>query len=93
MRVRWLPEAWQDTQRLYDFLLNQDPGAAVRAMNILQDGADRLADMPEIGRPMGDNTGRREFYLPFGSSAYVLRYMIDDGTVVIIRVWHGREHR
>jgi len=93
MRVRWLPEAWQDTQRLYDFLLNQDPGAAARAMNILQDGADRLADMPEIGRPMGDNTGRREFYLPFGSSAYVLRYMIDDGTVVIIRVWHGREHR
>ena len=93
MRVRWLPEAWQDTQRLYELLLNQDPGAAVRAMNILQDGADRLADMPEIGRPMGDNTGRREFYLPFGSSAYVLRYMIDDGTVVIIRVWHGREHR
>jgi len=92
MRVRWLPEAWQDTQRLYELLLNQDPGAAARAMDILQDGADRLAEMPEIGRPMNDDTGRREFYLPVGSSAYVLRYMIDS-EVVIIRVWHGREHR
>ncbi len=93
MRVRWLPEAWQDTQRLYDFLIGQDPGAAARAMDILQDGANRLAEMPEIGKPMTDDTGRRECYLPFGTSAYVLRYMIDSEDVVIIRVWHCREHR
>ncbi len=93
MRVRWLPEAWQDTQRLYDFLLNQDPGAAGHAMDTLLGGADRLAEMPEIGRPMGDDTGRRELYLPFGAGAYVLRYKIDDENVVIIRVWHSRERR
>lgn len=91
--MRWLPEAWQDTQRLYDFLLNQDPGAAGRAMAALQGGADRLAEMPEIGRPMEDDTGRRELYLPFGAGAYVLRYKVDDENVVIIRVWHSRERR
>ncbi len=93
MRVRWLPEAWQDTQRLYDFLLAQDPGAAARAMDALLDGADRLAEMPEMGRPMGDNTGRRELYLPFGVGSYVLRYKVDGENIVIIRVWHSREHR
>jgi plasmid stabilization system protein ParE len=93
MRVRWLPEAWQDIQRLYDFLLNQDPDAAGRAVDVLLTGADRLVEMPEIGRPMGDDTGRREFYLPFGTSAYVLRYIINSEAVVIIRVWHCREHR
>ena len=69
MRVRWLPEAWQDTQRLYDFLLNHDPGAAARAMDALLNGADQLAEMPEIGKPMADDTGRRELYLPFGTSS------------------------
>ena len=93
MKVRWLPEAWQDTQRLYDFLLDQDPSAAGRAVDALLGGADRLAEMPEIGKPMGDDTGRRELYLPFGVGAYVLRYKIDRENVVIIRVWHSREHR
>jgi len=93
MKVRWLPEAWQDIQRLYDFLLAQNPGAAARAMDALLDGTDRLAEMPEIGKPMGDDTGRRELYLPFGVGAYVLRYKIDRENVVIIRVWHSREHR
>jgi len=93
VRVRWLPEAWQDTQRLYDFLLDQDPGAAARAMDVLLEGADRLAEMPEIGKPMTNDTGRRELYLPFGTGAYVLRYRIHNEHVVVIRVWHSREHR
>ncbi|MBL1278355.1 MAG: type II toxin-antitoxin system RelE/ParE family toxin [Ectothiorhodospiraceae bacterium] len=94
MRVRWLPEAWQDTQRRYDFLFKQDPVAAGRVMETLLEGSDRLVDMPDIGRPMDDDTGRRECFLPFGTGTYVLRYMIDnEKNVVIIRVWHRREHR
>lgn len=42
---------------------------------------------------MGDDTGRREFFVLFGASAYVLRYRIDCDTVVVIRVWHNREAR
>lgn len=49
--------------------------------------------MPEIGKPMNDGTGRRECYLPFGAGAYVLRYQLDGEAIVIIRVWHSREHR
>lgn len=93
MRLRWLPEAWQDIERLYDFLLKQDPGAAARAMEVILDGAERLLEMPEIGRPMQDDTGRRELYSTFGSGAYVLRYTIDRDIVVVIRVWHSRENR
>ena len=42
---------------------------------------------------MNDGTDRRELFLPFGASSYVLRYLIDEQTVVIVRVWHGRENR
>jgi plasmid stabilization system protein ParE len=43
---------------------------------------------------MQDETGRRELFIPFGASAYVLRYMQEDkDTVVVVRVWHSREIR
>jgi plasmid stabilization system protein ParE len=51
-----------------------------------------LVRHPEIGRPMGDGSGRRELIVPFGAGAYVLRYMLDrDATPVVIRVWHSLE--
>lgn len=93
MKLRWLPAAFQDIERLYEFLVEKDPNAAARAMEIILDGAEGLEDMPEIGKPMNDDTGRRELYIPFGAGAYVLRYKLDGETVVIIRVWHSREHR
>ncbi len=85
MRLRWLPAAFEDIERLYEFLVEKDPSAATRAIEIILDGAEDLEDMPEIGRPMNDDTGRRELYLPFGAEAYVLRYKLDGETVVIIR--------
>jgi plasmid stabilization system protein ParE len=92
-RVTWLPEALQDTRRLFGFLQAKNPAAAVRAAHILRDGARLLTDFPEMGRPMNDGTGRRELFIPFGSGGYVLRYVIDGQAVVIIRAWHSREHR
>ncbi len=93
MKLRWLPAAFQDIERLYKFLVEKNPKAAAQAMEIILDGAEGLEDMPEIGRPMNDGTGRRECYLPFGTGAYVLRYRLDGEAIVIIRVWHSREHR
>lgn len=93
MRLRWLPEAWQDIQRLFEYLADKNPAAAVRAAEIIIGGADRLSDRPEIGRPMSDDTRRRELYLPFGAGSYVLRYKLDGDCVVIIRVWHSRERQ
>ena len=93
MKVVWLPEALADLERLYDFLVDKDPAAAARAMRTIDSGADSLEAFPELGRPIGDDTGRRELFVPFGAGAYVLRYRIHHNTVVIIRVWHSREER
>lgn len=41
---------------------------------------------------MGDGL-RRELYLPFAGGAYILRYRLEGDSVIIIRVWHGREQR
>lgn len=93
MRVFWLPEALADLERLHDFLVEKDPAAAERAIRTIEGGADSLVEFPELGRPMGDETGRRELFVSFGASAYVLRYRIHHDTVFIMRVWHSREER
>jgi len=62
-------------------------------MRLILEGAERLREFPELGRPMDEDTGRREFFLHFGASAYVLRYRLHGDRLVIIRVWHGREER
>jgi plasmid stabilization system protein ParE len=90
----WLPEALADVYRLYEFLKEKHPEAAARAARAILDGANLLADSPDLGRPMDDDTGRRELFISFGAGAYVLRYKPDqDRTAVIIRVWHSREQR
>lgn len=89
----WLPETRDDIQRLFDFLLAVNPNAAARAVRLLMQGANMVLEHPGMGRPMDDGTKRRELFLPFGASAYVLRYRVENETVVIIRVWHGREAR
>lgn len=91
--VLWLPEALADVERLHDSLVRKDPTVAARAVRAILDGASRLQELPELGRPLADGTGRREFVLRFGAEAYVLRYRIDRDAAVIIRVWHSREAR
>ena len=92
--LRWLPEAISDLERLFDFLREKNPQAAARAATAILHGADLLQDAPRLGRPLADGTGRRELFIPFAASGYVLRcYLESDDTAVIIRVWHSRELR
>lgn len=92
-QITWLPEALIDVERLRAFLKDKNPNAAARAGQTLRDGANYLAGFPEVGRPMNDQSARRELFLPFGAGAYVLRYRIDGDNIVIIRVWHSKERR
>ena len=93
MKLIWLPEAKADLERLYAVLADKNLISANHALQRILDATINLEDFPEIGRPMGDGTFRREFFIPFGVSKYVLRYRLTDTHIVIIRVWHSREAR
>jgi plasmid stabilization system protein ParE len=92
MALIWLPEAKADIRRLFDFLTDENPAAAGKAIRLIRAGANRLRDHPRLGRPMRDGL-RRELILPFAGGAYLLRYRLEADTVAIIRAWHGREQR
>jgi plasmid stabilization system protein ParE len=93
--LRWLPAALDDLLRLADFVQKHNTDAARTVLRRIRVAADQLQQFPEIGRPMRRGDERREFIVPFGKAAYVLRYRLDArrNSVVIIRVWHSRESR
>lgn len=92
-KLLWLPEAKEDIARLHDFLKNKSPEATSRMIDLLLAGADKLIDFPETGKPLGDELKRRELYLAFGAGAYILRYILTERSIVVVRVWHSREDR
>jgi plasmid stabilization system protein ParE len=83
-----------DLERLHAFLLHKNPTVARRATDVLADAIQSLNTVPDRGRPSGI-AGARELIVPFGRSAYVLRYVHWEqaGEIIILRVWHGREAR
>ncbi len=93
-KLVWRERALSDVDRLYQFIHEKSPEAASRAAHVILRGSLHLETTPKLGRPMSDTSGRRELFIPFGSSFYVIRYFLDsDDTVVIVRVWHSRENR
>lgn len=94
MKLIVSPEAAADLNRLHAFLADKNPDAAQRAAASLIDAIQSLDTFPDRGRPTGIE-GVREFIVPFGSSAYVLRYahLPEADEVIVLRIFHGREQR
>jgi plasmid stabilization system protein ParE len=83
-----------DIERLHAFLTEENPVAAQRVVGVLARAIQSLDTFPDRGRP-SPVTGARELIVPFGRSAYILRYVHDAPReeVVVLRIWHGREER
>ena len=93
-RVSWHQGALDDVEHLYNFLWEKSPKAAERSAQTIFEGVKLLETSPRLGRPVQDETERRELVLPFGASAYIVSYMLqDEETVIILQVWHSRESR
>ncbi len=89
MQIRFSHESVQDLKRLYDFLAQHDSEVARTTVLNLKTAINRFAEMPHIGRLLEDIEGVREFV--FGR--YVVRYLVRDEAVYILRFWHSKESR
>ncbi|MCB8839650.1 type II toxin-antitoxin system RelE/ParE family toxin [Aurantimonas sp. VKM B-3413] len=64
-------------------------------MSAIDEGVQMLLQAPYAGLQMAAHPSYRQLFVPFGKSSYVLRYRIQEeaDTLVVVRVWHGREDR
>lgn len=91
-RLNWTPSALRNVARLHAFLAPKSRVAAKRAVRAIRQGVKELARHPEIGRPVEELPPEiREWIIPFGDSAYVVRYQYQFGAVTIVAVRHGKE--
>lgn len=88
MPVIWLRRAERDLEEIFDYLFEQNPGAAHRVLQAVSDQVRRLGEFPGLGRP-GRAPGTRE--LVIARTPYVVAYEVDRRVkqVVIRRILHA----
>jgi plasmid stabilization system protein ParE len=89
MRLQFTHSATRDLTRLRAFIAEKDPQAASRVSRRLGRAIRHLRDHPELGKPQEELPEVRELV----SGDYIVRYIIGEETVTILRIWHGREAR
>ena len=93
-KVRLTGEAHKDLDRLYDFLLKHDLGAAEPALLAIERALNLLAFSPFSCRKalLQRHPRWRELLIPFRHSGYVALFEIeDDHTVTVTAFRHQRE--
>lgn len=90
-RVILTERARADFDRLHAFLASKSPRSAKRAVQRIIEGIDLLSLFPNSGVVVKGNI--RNAFIRFGRSGYVVRYKVEAETVLISRIWHGREDR
>jgi toxin ParE1/3/4 len=91
MNLRFAPEAIEDLIRLREFIEKKNPTAAQRIAKDLLLGMEKLKVFPEIGLKVErafEPHRIRDLYI----GNYTVRYLIGDGEIVVLRLWHGKEN-
>jgi toxin ParE1/3/4 len=88
MRLVWNTFARADRRAIYDYIEPEDPRAAIRIDERLEEAVERLVDFPNSGRP-GRIDGTRE--LVVSGTPYIIPYRVLTDRILLLRVLHGAQ--
>jgi plasmid stabilization system protein ParE len=90
-RVEITRRAFDDLERLFDFIAAESPGRARQQLLSVRRAFELLADHPLLGRVAED--GRRELVLSRGRYGYIAKYrwLPAEDVVLVLTVRHQRE--
>ena len=91
MVLKWTTSANRDLVRLHAFLNPLNPRAAAQIVQQLVAAAEQLLTYPQLGERLAALAPRNVRRLIVGD--YELRYELEDTTITVLRIWHGREDR
>ena len=86
--IVWSPRAIEHLGHLRSFIARDNPKAANEIATTLLDAVERLAELPNLGRP-GRVAGTRELMMP--GTRYVIPYRLRGNRLEVIAVFHGRQ--
>ncbi len=88
MTIVWSPRAIEHLAHLRAYIARDNPKAANRIASVLLEAAERLAELPNLGRP-GRVAGTRELVVP--GTPYLIPYRLRGDRLEVIAVFHGRQ--
>ncbi len=88
MNIVWSSRAIEHLSHLRAYVALDNPKAANRVAAALLDAVERLAELPNLGRP-GRVAGTRELVVP--GTPYVIPYRLRGDRLEVIAVLHGRQ--
>ena len=86
MRLKWTRAASQDLESVERYISLDNPDVAIDTVLEIIRRVETLAEHPGMGRP-GRVEGTRELVL--GSLPYLVPYVHQSDTIIILRVLHG----
>jgi toxin ParE1/3/4 len=88
MPIVWLPLAVQDLIHIRTYIADQNPQAASKVGQRIDQAVSHLSTMPNMGRS-GRVFGTRE--LVISSTPFLVVYRVQNNRIEILRVLHGRQ--
>jgi toxin ParE1/3/4 len=88
VNIVWSPRAIEHLADLRAYITQDNPKAANRVAAALLDAVERLAELPNLGRP-GRVAGTRELVVT--GTPYVVPYRVRGDRLDIIAVFHDRQ--
>ena len=91
MKIEWTASATDDLVRLHRFLAAVAPNAAADVARSLARAPLKLVEFPRIGERLDAFSPREVRRITVGH--YELRYELTGERIIVLRLWHMREHR
>ncbi len=85
--IRWSHEAAQWLKEIYEYIAQDNPTAARKVVSGIYEKAQLLSDFPEIGYKYREEPEGEIRILLYGH--YRIAYLITDGPIDILGVFHG----
>jgi toxin ParE1/3/4 len=86
--IVWSPRAIEHLAHLRAYIARDNPQAATRTAGTLLEAVERVAELPNLGRP-GRVAGTRELVVP--GTPFVISYRLGGDRLEVIAVFHGRQ--
>lgn len=88
MRLTWSALAIADRMAIFDFIVQENPAAAIRIDTKIEAGIRQLLQFPESGRT-GRVPGTRELVIT--GTPYIAAYSVLSDRIRVLRVLHGAQ--
>jgi toxin ParE1/3/4 len=86
--IVWSPRAIEHLAHLRSYIARDNLKSANRIATVLLEAVERLAELPNLGRP-GRVVGTRELVVP--GTPYVIPHRLRGDRLEVIGVFHGRQ--